>query len=48
MAAPWLLGFSKNEVARNTLISVGAAGLAAAVLTDPVEHAVRENAYLFI
>jgi hypothetical protein len=48
LSAPWLLGFSKNKKARNTLIGVGAAGLAAAVLTDQVEHTEQENLYLFI
>ena len=48
IAAPWLLGFSKNSAARNTLVGVGLAGLSAALLTNPVEQEDQQNRYLFI
>jgi hypothetical protein len=35
LAAPWMLGFSKNKAARNALLAVGLMGLLAASLTDP-------------
>ncbi|WP_342645130.1 hypothetical protein [Mucilaginibacter sp. CSA2-8R] len=37
LGAPWLLGFSANAKARNTLVSVGLAGLTASLLTQPTE-----------
>lgn len=33
LAAPWLLGFSKNKKARNTLLAMGMAGLAVGALS---------------
>ncbi|WP_143822874.1 hypothetical protein [Mucilaginibacter sp. MD40] len=36
-ASPWLLGFSKNKQARNTLLAVGLAGLSASLLTENKE-----------
>ncbi len=35
--APWLLGFSGNAKARNTLIGIGLAGLTASLLTQREE-----------
>lgn len=35
IVSPWLFGFSANRIARNTLIAVGVAGLAASLLTNP-------------
>lgn len=37
LASPWLLKFSRNLAARNTLLAVGAAGLGASLLTDPAD-----------
>jgi hypothetical protein len=37
LGAPWLLGFSRNAKARNTLIGIGLAGLTASLLTQPDE-----------
>ncbi len=37
IGAPWLLGFSGNPKARNTLIGVGLAGLTASLLTQREE-----------
>ncbi|WP_345947794.1 hypothetical protein ABDD95_13150 [Mucilaginibacter sp. PAMB04274] len=34
LGAPWLLGFSHNEKARNAVIGVGLAGLSASTLTQ--------------
>jgi hypothetical protein len=48
MASPWLLGFQRNSAARTTLLTVGVAGLAAALLTDPVEKDQAQQRYLFI
>jgi len=48
IAAPWLLGFSNNTIARNTLVSVGLAGISAALMTDPLENDEQKNRYLFI
>ncbi len=39
LSAPWLLGFSANVKARNTIIGVGLAGLSASLLTQPNEMA---------
>jgi len=37
LAAPWLLGFSRNKKARNSILLVGLAGLAASLLTEREE-----------
>ena len=37
LGAPWVFGFSKNTRARNTLVSVGLAGLTASLLTQADE-----------
>ena len=37
LAAPWLLGFAQHKRARNSVLLVGLAGLAASLLTEPQE-----------
>ena len=37
LAAPWVLGFSKNEKARNTFIAMGIFGILAGTLSRPEE-----------
>jgi hypothetical protein len=48
IAAPWLLGFSGDRKARNTIIIAGVLGLAATLLTDPNTHDEKDQQYLFI
>lgn len=42
-AAPWLFGFSQNARARNTFLSMGAAGLIAGLLSEPQEMPEEEK-----
>jgi hypothetical protein len=37
LVAPWILGFSKNERARNTFLVMGIFGLMASLLSEPEE-----------
>ncbi|ADB40186.1 SPW repeat domain-containing protein [Spirosoma linguale] len=37
LAAPWLLGFSKNKRARNTFLAIGAFGTVVGLLSKPEE-----------
>ena len=48
IAAPWLLGFSRDKKARNTVIIAGCLGLAATLLTDPNPQHEKGQQYLFI
>jgi hypothetical protein len=48
IAAPWLLRFSGNRKARNTLVIAGVLGLAATLLTDPNSQHEKRHQYLFI
>lgn len=41
LAAPWLLGFSRQPRARNTFIGMGIIGILASLLTKPEEMAVK-------
>jgi len=48
VAAPWLFGFSTEKKAATALVVTGALGLAASLLTDPVEQPDVKQRYLFI
>jgi hypothetical protein len=48
LAAPWLLGFSRNPAARNAVLATGIAGLAASLLTENKKGEGSEQQYLFI
>ncbi|GAA4916827.1 hypothetical protein GCM10023313_20510 [Mucilaginibacter defluvii] len=48
LATPWLLGFSRNSAARNTLVTVGLAGLSVNLLTDLAKKADSAQETLFI
>ncbi|MBJ6109818.1 hypothetical protein JAO73_12400 [Hymenobacter sp. BT523] len=37
LSAPWLLGFSRNQKARNTFLAIGATLLASGLLSEPEE-----------
>jgi hypothetical protein len=48
MTAPWLLGLSKKRAATTTLVITGAVGLAASLLTEPLERPDERQRYLFV
>jgi hypothetical protein len=48
LATPWLLGFNQHSAARNTVVAIGLAGLAASLFTEPVERPEVMNDPLFL
>jgi len=48
LAAPWLLGFSRKKASTTAIIFTGALGLAASLLTEPLEKPDTKQRYLFI
>jgi hypothetical protein len=48
LAAPWLLGFSGKKSATAAVLVTGALGLAASLLTQPLEKSDQKQRYLFI
>jgi hypothetical protein len=48
LAAPWLFGFSRKKAATTAVIMAGALGLAASLLTEPLEKQDTKQRYLFI
>jgi hypothetical protein len=37
LAVPWLFGFSRNERARNTFLTMGVSGIIVGLLSEPEE-----------
>jgi hypothetical protein len=48
LAAPWLFGFYRKKRATTAVLMTGALGLAASLLTDPMEQPDVKQRYLFI
>jgi hypothetical protein len=48
LAAPWLLGFAHKKSATMAVLATGALGLAASLLTEPLEQPDNRQRYLFI
>jgi hypothetical protein len=48
LAAPWLLGFAHKKSATAAVLATGVLGLAASLLTEPLEQPDKKQRYLFI